>query len=45
MEEEIWAYKENPDTLNLIKANGKLIGFTWIVPCKKKLMNEFLAKK
>ncbi len=45
IEDEIWAHKYNPDTLNLIKINNKLIGFAWIVPCNKELMNKFLRKK
>ncbi len=31
--------------INIIKCNKKIIGFTFMLPCNKKLMNAFVNKK
>jgi|WetSurMetagenome_2_1015567.scaffolds.fasta_scaffold371348_2 hypothetical protein len=41
----VWISKNYPECLNVIKAGEKVIGFTLILPCNKKYMNEFLEKK
>jgi len=41
----LWAYKKIPNSLNIIRNDRKIIGFVWIIPCSKSLMNKFLRKK
>jgi len=40
-----WIYKNVKDYTNIIKSNGKLIGYTFLLPCNKKLMLDFISKK
>src|SRR3989344_6494256 len=40
-----WVRNNIPDCVNIIKYKNKNIGNTFIVPCNKKLMNQFLSKK
>ena len=44
-ENSIWFYKNTPDSLNVIRINGKIIGFTFTVLCNKTIMRQFLSKK
>lgn len=39
-----WIYKNAKEYLNVIKKDGKLIGYAFILPCNKKIMDEFLVK-
>lgn len=34
-----------PECDNVIRADGKVIGFTYIVPCNKDIMERFLSKE
>ncbi len=51
--DEIPASEENrkfvlehiPECDNIIRANGKVVGFTFIVPCNKSIMERFLSEK
>ena len=45
MENVKWINKNIPDCVNVIKNDGKIIGFTFIVPGNKKIMNDFLDEK
>lgn len=40
-----WIYTKFPESLNIIKNKDRIIGFTWVLPCSKELMNQFLEKK
>ena len=40
-----WVYKNIPDYVNIMRDNGKIIGYAFMLPCSKKLMEDFLAKK
>lgn len=42
MENVRWINKNIPDCVNAIKLDGKLIGFTFIIPCNKLIMDGFL---
>ena len=41
MENVKWINKNIPDCVNVIKNDGKIIGFTFIVQVNKKIMNDF----
>ena len=40
-----WVFKNIQDYVNLIKHNGKIIGFSFAIPTNKKIMNMFLNSK
>jgi len=40
-----YVYEHFPKCLNIIKHGKIVIGFTLILPCNKKIMNDFLSKK
>lgn len=40
-----WIHKKIPQCAKIIKADGEIIGSTFILPTTEKLMNGFLAKK
>jgi hypothetical protein len=40
-----WVYGHYPHCLNVIKSDGKVIGFTLVLPCNKKIMTDFLRNK
>src|SRR3989344_6947209 len=37
--------KNIPECDNIIRANGKIIGFTLIIPCNKEVMERFLSNR
>jgi len=41
----LWVRKNIPDCFNAIKYKGVLIGYSFIIPCSRKLMELFLLKK
>ena len=44
-ENSTWISKRIPDCLNIIKKDKQVVGFSLIVPCTTKLMNQFLVGK
>lgn len=40
-----WIYKNALDYLNLIRNNGKIVGHTFMLPCKQTLMDDFIKKR
>lgn len=40
-----WINKNIPDCVNAIKFKGRMIGFTFIILCNKKIMHAFLNKE
>lgn len=40
-----WIFNNIPDCNNVIKFNGEIIGFSFIIPCSKKIMNLFIKNK
>ena len=44
-ENKDWVYKNIPDYLNIIKNNGKIIGYSLLLPCNRTLMDNFVKKK
>ncbi len=40
-----WFYKNCQNYLNIIRGNGKIIGYSFVLPCNKKLMEDFLEKR
>lgn len=40
-----WVYKNSLDYLNIVKDNGKIIGFAFMLPCNKILMQDFISGK
>lgn len=40
-----WIYRNAANCLNVIRNNGEIVGYTFLVPCSKKLMNDFVSKK
>jgi len=40
-----WIYENIPNYINVIKDNGKVIGYALMLPCTAKLMEKFLNKK
>ena len=40
-----WIYKNAKDYLNIIRDNNEIIGYTFLLPCNKKLMQDFISKK
>ncbi|PIN79957.1 hypothetical protein COV11_04925, partial [Candidatus Woesearchaeota archaeon CG10_big_fil_rev_8_21_14_0_10_30_7] len=43
--ESKWIFNNLSECVNTIKYNGELIGFSFILPCNKELMDDFLSKK
>jgi|SRR3989344_4028021 len=39
-----WVYK-NQKYLNIIKYNNEIIGFAFLLPCTKELMESFVSKR
>ncbi len=42
---EDWIFENGLQYLNIIRADNIIIGYTLILPCKLRLMNNFLRKK
>ena len=40
-----WVRKNIPNCVNVIRKNGKLAGFTFLIPTTKKTMDAFIKKK
>lgn len=40
-----WIYKNGKDCLNIIRADGIIIGYSLLLPCTTKLMEDFLERK
>ncbi len=40
-----WTNKNIPDCANAIKDNNKIVGFTFIIPSTKRLMEDFISKR
>lgn len=40
-----WIYKNNKNYLNIIKDDRGIIGYSFFLPCTKKLMEEFVNNK
>ncbi len=40
-----YVYKKSKNYLNVIKSNGEIIGYVFMLPCTIELMNEFLSKR
>jgi hypothetical protein len=44
-ENKMWIYKNIPNSVNVVKFGDEVIGFSFILPCSKKLMDKFVSKK
>lgn len=40
-----WLYKHIPESINIIKINNKRVGFTFLLPCTRKDMHDFISKE
>ncbi|MFA5856312.1 MAG: GNAT family N-acetyltransferase [Candidatus Pacearchaeota archaeon] len=40
-----WIYKNAQDYLNIIRSDGEMVGYTFMLPCNRILMDCFLSKK
>lgn len=40
-----WIYENLSDYVNIIRNEDEIIGFSFIIPCNKKLMDRFVNKK
>ncbi len=40
-----WIFDNIPEYLNIIRNEGKIIGYVFLLPCSKDLMEKFLRKK
>lgn len=40
-----WILHNIPECVNVIKNNGEIIGFSFIMPCNEELMKQFISKK
>ncbi len=40
-----WIYKNARGYLNIIRNNGEIIGYVFMLPCNKRLMEDFVTKK
>src|SRR3989338_8115812 len=45
MENVRWINRHIPECVNVIKDGRKMIGFTFIIPADKKIMNQFINGK
>ncbi len=43
--ESRWLFAHIPECVNVIKDDGKLIGFAFIIPCREAIMRDFLSKR
>jgi len=43
--ESRWLYENIPECVNVIKDNDKEVGFTFIIPCNKEIMDKFLSRE
>lgn len=40
-----WIYRNAKDYLNIVRSDENIVGYAFMLPCNKKLMNDFLNKK
>jgi hypothetical protein len=40
-----YVYRHFPNCLNVIKDENRVVGFALILPCNRKIMDDFLSKK
>lgn len=44
-ENSLWIRKNLPYCLNIIRYDGKIIGHSLIIPCKRKIMGKFISNE
>lgn len=44
-EASLWILEQIPECVNVIKDDGKQVGFTFIIPCNEEIMDKFLNRE
>lgn len=40
-----WVYKNIPDYVNIIRNGDEIIGYAFLLPCNRELMDKFISRK